>query len=76
MPIYEYRCRACGATTETLRAVADADAPVGCVCDAPDSVRLPSLIARSSGSTLPMASKTTGVPSGGAGGCCGGGCCG
>jgi putative FmdB family regulatory protein len=76
MPIYEYRCRACGHTAEELRSPAQADAPVTCACGHTDSVRLPSLVARSAtgdpGAELPMAGG------GGAagGGCCGGGCCG
>lgn len=79
MPIYEYRCRACGDTAELLRTAADADAPAGCGCGATDSVRLPSLIARGSATggtgNLPLASSAG--PAAGAGaGCCGGGCCG
>jgi putative FmdB family regulatory protein len=77
MPIYEYRCRACGHTAEELRAPDQADAPVTCVCGRTDSVRLPSLVARSSssgvGAELPMAGGGGGA---GGGGCCGGGCCG
>jgi putative FmdB family regulatory protein len=77
MPIYEYRCRACGHTSELLRPVDRADAPVDCDCGETDTVRLPSLIARGqgAGAELPMAG---GAPAGGApagGGCCGGGCC-
>lgn len=30
MPIYEYRCGACGRTIEQLRSLADADAAVEC----------------------------------------------
>jgi putative FmdB family regulatory protein len=76
MPIYEYRCRACGHTSEELRSPDLADAPVTCGCGATDSARLPSLVARGTatgvGAELPMAGG------GGAatGGCCGGGCCG
>ncbi|MDX1657917.1 MAG: zinc ribbon domain-containing protein [Nitriliruptorales bacterium] len=65
MPLYEYRCSSCGDTREVLRGVDDADDPVGCACGQPDTVRLPSLIARSGGSDLPVA-----------GGCCGAGACG
>ena len=74
MPIYEYRCRACGHTTEELRSLGRADEPVTCVCGAQDTVRLPSLVARraEAGQQLPMAGG--GAPAGG--GCCGGGCCG
>lgn len=68
MPVYEYRCRACGDTFEELRQAADADAPVACACGEADVARLPSMIApRGAGGELPMA---------GGGGCCGGGACG
>ncbi len=30
MPVYEYVCDKCGSTTETLRRMADADAPQAC----------------------------------------------
>jgi putative FmdB family regulatory protein len=76
MPIYEYRCRACGHTSEELRSPDLADAPVTCACGEVDSVRLPSLVARSAssgvGAELPMA----GGGGAASGGCCGGGCCG
>jgi putative FmdB family regulatory protein len=72
MPIYEYRCRACGDTFDELRPPGEADAPVTCACGAEDSARLPSLIARGSGGELPLAGAPQ--PAGG-GGCCGGGCC-
>jgi putative FmdB family regulatory protein len=68
MPLYEYRCRACGDTLEELRSADAADEPVPCGCGVADTVRLPSMIARSGGDELPL----TG---GGGGGCCGGGCC-
>jgi putative FmdB family regulatory protein len=76
MPIYEYRCRACGRTDEVLRPLAEADDAVTCTCGADDSVRLPSLVARTSpvGAELPMAGGAPSAPAGG-GGCCGGGCC-
>jgi putative FmdB family regulatory protein len=65
MPIYEYRCRACGVTFEELRSAGDADAPLTCACGQADTARLPSLIARGpGGDELPMAG----------GGCCGGSC--
>lgn len=75
MPIYEYRCRACGRTREELRSPNQADDPVACECGHLDSARLPSLVARSRAgvgggpSELPMAGGDPG------GGCCGGGCC-
>jgi putative FmdB family regulatory protein len=78
MPIYEYRCRACGRTDEVLRPLAAADDAVTCTCGASDSVRLPSLVARTTtvgavGAELPMAGGGASAPAGG--GCCGGGCC-
>lgn len=73
MPIYEYRCRACGATFEELRPASAADAPVACTCTAADTVRLPSLVARSGvGRELPLAAGPSGPGAGG--GCCGGAC--
>jgi putative FmdB family regulatory protein len=30
MPTYEYRCGSCGATFESRRTIADADAPITC----------------------------------------------
>lgn len=74
MPIYEYRCRACGDTSEHLRSVGAADDVVDCRCGAGDVVRLPSLVARRGtvGGELPMAGGSA-APAGG--GCCGGGCC-
>jgi putative FmdB family regulatory protein len=78
MPIYEYRCRACGHTSEELLSPDRADAPVDCVCGEADTVRLPSLVARSGavGSELPMAGGGAASAAGAGGGCCGGGCCG
>jgi putative FmdB family regulatory protein len=77
MPIYEYRCRACGTTAEELRSLDRADVPTACSCGATDRVRLPSLIARgtaTAGAGLPLVAGSD-APAGG-GGCCGGGCCG
>ena len=73
MPIYEYRCRACGHTLEELRPADQADAPVECGCGRSDTTRLLSLVARNSSGSLPLAGGSSG---GGGGGCCGGGCCG
>lgn len=66
MPIYEFRCRACGATFDELRPADRADDSAVCGCGADDTVRLLSLIARPTGA----------APAGDGGGCCGGGCCG
>jgi putative FmdB family regulatory protein len=67
VPLYEFRCRACGTTfTEQRPMIASGD-PATCPAGHPDTVRL-----------LSMAGALTGAPeprgvSGG--GCCGGGCC-
>jgi putative FmdB family regulatory protein len=81
MPIYEYRCRACGHTSEELRSPDLADAPLDCACGEADTVRLPSLVARNGasaalGGELPMAGGGGGPSASAGGGCCGGGCCG
>jgi putative FmdB family regulatory protein len=43
MPTYEYRCRSCGATFESRRAIADADAPIACPEGHVDAARAMSL---------------------------------
>ena len=41
MPLYEYRCPACGATFELLRRMREADDEVKCPkCSAPEAERL------------------------------------
>jgi putative FmdB family regulatory protein len=65
---YEYRCRACGATFEERRAMADADAPARCPDGHVDTTRLLSVFASTSGGGASMPST------GGGGGCCGGAC--
>lgn len=72
MPVYDYRCNACGATLEALRPHLAADQAVTCPCGATDSTRLPSLISRPQGSSNGGQLPIAGSPSGG--GCCGGGC--
>ncbi|MCO5999873.1 FmdB family zinc ribbon protein [Actinoallomurus rhizosphaericola] len=67
MPRYDYRCRACGATFEVSRPMAEASAPAACPDGHDDTVKLLSTVAVTGGAAAP--------PSGG-GGCCGGGCCG
>lgn len=75
MPMYEYRCRACGHTFDRLRPAAEAGVPAPCDCGSADTTRLMSMIARpATGAELPMAGGGS-APAGG-GGCCGGGCCG
>lgn len=73
MATYEYRCRACGATFEERRSMAEADAPATCPGGHADTTRLLSVFATNRGATgtgpAPMPS-----PSGMGGGCCGGAC--
>jgi putative FmdB family regulatory protein len=71
MATYEFRCRACGATFEERRAMADADAPARCPQGHADTTRLLSVFASTSGGgAAPMPA----APSMGGGGCCGGAC--
>jgi putative FmdB family regulatory protein len=70
VPIYDVRCRSCGATFEINRPMSRADDPAPCPSGHRDTVRL-----------LPTVAVTgraaTGAPAPAAGGgCCGGGCCG
>jgi putative FmdB family regulatory protein len=55
MPIYEYRCRACGAVTEVLTRSSRRDEPISCgACGGIDLEKLPSAPAAvSSGSSAP-----------------------
>jgi len=62
---YEFRCRACGATFEQRRPMAEADDPATCPDGHRDTTRLLSVFA-STGGAMP-------APTGG-GGCCGGAC--
>ena len=39
MPTYEYRCRSCGATFESRRAIADSDAKIACPSGHVDAAR-------------------------------------
>jgi putative FmdB family regulatory protein len=64
---YEYRCRACGATFEERRAMAEADAPATCPEGHADTTRLLSVFASTGGASAGPA------PAAG-GGCCGGAC--
>ncbi len=51
MPIYEYRCSACGETFEKLRRIQDADLPLDCPrCESDEIDRLLSAFA-TAGST-------------------------
>ncbi|WP_283137840.1 FmdB family zinc ribbon protein [Rhizohabitans arisaemae] len=71
MPRYDYRCRACGATFEQNRPMAEANDPTVCPGGHDDTVKLLSTVAVTGrGGSDP-------APRGGSGGgCCGGGCCG
>jgi len=68
VPRYEYRCRACGATFERNRPMAEASAPAQCPQGHDDTVKLLS--------TVSVGGKaSTATPrAGGGGGCCGGAC--
>lgn len=73
MPLYEYRCRACGATFDRLRSVDEADDRAVCGDGHDDTVRLMSRIAAPPTSSVEPGSIDPGsMP----GGCCGGTCCG
>lgn len=67
MPVYEYACEACGATTEVLRRMADADEPLTCEkCGSGKTRRAHSVFAAASGG------RETSLPVGGPGpGTCG-----
>ena len=68
MPRYEYRCRACGATFELNRPMAESSAPASCPEGHEDTVKLLSTVAVTGAAAAP-------APRAGGGGCCGGGCC-
>lgn len=72
MATYEFRCRACGATFEQRRAMADADAPAVCPEGHSDTARLLSVFASTSGASSGGAPMP--APPMGGGGCCGGAC--
>jgi putative FmdB family regulatory protein len=68
VPRYEYRCRACGATFERNRPMAEASAPATCPHGHDDTVKLLSTV-----SVGGRAAAATPQPGSG-GGCCGGAC--
>ncbi|HEV3294456.1 MAG TPA: zinc ribbon domain-containing protein [Streptosporangiaceae bacterium] len=82
MPRYEYRCRACGATFERNRPMAEASAPAPCPQGHDDTVKLLSTVAVGgrAGSTAGREPADGGgrreAPGWGkqSGGCCGGAC--
>ncbi len=54
MPIYEYRCSACGADFESIRPVSRADDPIECkTCGAPASRQLSNFSFKSDTFTAP-----------------------
>ena len=54
MPIYEYRCSACGAEFESIRPVSRADDPIDCkICGAPASRQLSNFSFKSDTFTAP-----------------------
>ncbi|HEV3290891.1 MAG TPA: zinc ribbon domain-containing protein [Streptosporangiaceae bacterium] len=71
MPRYEYRCRACGATFERSRPMAEASDPCSCPQGHDDTVKLLSTVAVGGRAE---ASGRAGPAPGGGGGCCGGAC--
>ena len=73
MATYEFRCRACGATFEERRAMAEADRPATCPDGHTDTTRLLSVFASVSSGGASGAPAPT-APSMGGGGCCGGAC--
>jgi putative FmdB family regulatory protein len=67
VPLYEFRCRTCGATFELRRSMAESDAPAPCPEGHGDMVKLLPLVAvggRAAAAPAPAAG----------GGCCGGAC--
>jgi putative FmdB family regulatory protein len=68
MARYEFRCRACGATFEQTRPMAQSDEPALCPAGHTDTVKLFSAVS--------VGGRAQGKPAAsGGGGCCGGGCC-
>ncbi|MCX6369545.1 MAG: zinc ribbon domain-containing protein [Armatimonadetes bacterium] len=71
MPIYEYRCKSCQQSFETLRSFSQKDEPTPCPeCGVPTKARLLSMVAArvASDSGGCDTSAAMGMP------CCGGGC--
>ncbi len=59
MPMYEYRCRRCGAKYEQLRRIADADRDLQCpYCGADEVERLLSAFATAGGCGAPSGGFT------------------
>jgi putative FmdB family regulatory protein len=68
MPLYEFRCRACGTTFTVQRPMIASSDPAACPEGHPDTTRLLSMAGTIAGSR-------TDTPEPRSGGCCGGGCC-
>jgi putative FmdB family regulatory protein len=68
VPRYEYRCRACGATFERSRPMAESAEPAPCPQGHDDTVKLLSTV------SVGGRAAGAGAESGGGGGCCGGSC--
>ena len=52
MPVYEYKCRGCGHTSEALRPIRDADAPIACdACGSKKTKRSHSVFAAATSSS-------------------------
>lgn len=66
MPRYDFRCRACGATFEVSRPMADSAEPAQCPAGHDDTVKLLSTVAVTGRAGSDAAPAT--------GGCCGGAC--
>ncbi|MFF8768975.1 zinc ribbon domain-containing protein [Kitasatospora sp. NPDC015120] len=76
MPRYDFRCRACGATFELRRPMAQANDPAVCPQGHQDTVKLLSTVAVTGAASAGGAPQQAPSAGGGGGGCCGGGCCG
>lgn len=72
MPIYEYRCAACGCKFERLRSMSAADSPTTCPdCGGSSAERL---LSRFAALSKGDGGTTTSIGGGGCGGCSGSSC--
>ncbi|MBP7929852.1 MAG: zinc ribbon domain-containing protein [Acidimicrobiia bacterium] len=73
MPLYEFRCRTCGATFEERRTMSEANAVAVCPDGHEDCVRLLSVFSSTGGASAPTPApaRSRARPSGGG---CGSGC--
>lgn len=76
MPMYEFRCRACGSTFTESRPMAASMAPATCPDGHDDTTRLLDVAGVARGRSARPSSPSGPASSSGQGGCCGGGCCG